>query len=96
MYYLANIDVSFYPEQDITTTLAVNTTSSQEAQETLKESTDPHLSTNILPPACHDLAKQLSHYLIFLFFFFLLVLIIVFLFLFLFFSFLIDGRARRK
>jgi len=43
---------------------------------------------DLLPIACHDLAKRLSHYLIFLFFSFsfLLVLNIVFLFLFFFFS----------
>jgi len=36
---------------------------------------------------CHDLAKWLSHYLIFLFFSFLLVLIIVFLFILFYFIF---------
>ena len=51
MCYLANIDMSSHPEQDITTTPTANTTSPQEAQETLKESTDSRLSTNISPLA---------------------------------------------
>jgi len=45
---------------------------------------------------CHDLAKWLSHYLIFLFFFFSFSLGILFFFLFYFIYFLIDGHTRGK
>ena len=47
--YLAKIDLSSHPEQDITTTPTGSTTSPQEATPT--ESTDPRPSTNTTPAA---------------------------------------------
>ena len=54
--YLAKIDLSSHPEQDITTTPAGSTTSPQEARATPKESIDPRPSTNTSPPTPAALA----------------------------------------